>query len=170
MRSIDLMGRSALGIVADMLHLEKVRARCPLVSGNLSTMPKLHLLLGLNSNPENHYDITIAGASHTEQSSFSERTRSREVRLYRRPRLGAPIHFRGGEPEMVDPPSRSKPGTPPREEVQRARTVIVPSTDSVEDIVAKLCPGRFKHPTEARRGTQDSLFRAGRLSAGHGST
>jgi hypothetical protein len=75
------------------------------------------------------------------KASFSERTRSREVRLYRRPRLGAPIHFRGGEPEMVDPPSRSKPGTPPREEVQRERTVIVPSTDSVEDIVAKLIEG-----------------------------
>jgi hypothetical protein len=42
---------------------------------------------------------------------------------------------------MADPPSRSKPGTPPREEVQRERTVIVPSTDSVEDIVAKLIEG-----------------------------
>jgi hypothetical protein len=63
------------------------------------------------------------------------------ARHYRRPRLGAAIHFRGGEHEMVDPPSRSKPGTPPREEVQRERTVIVPSTDSVEDIVAKLIEG-----------------------------
>jgi hypothetical protein len=42
---------------------------------------------------------------------------------------------------MVDPPSRSKARTPPREEVQRERTVIVPSTDSVEDIVAKLIEG-----------------------------
>jgi hypothetical protein len=56
------------------------------------------------------------------------------------PRLAA-IHFKGGEPEMINPPSRPKPGTPGHKEVQREQNVIVPSTDSVEDIVAKLVEG-----------------------------